>query len=432
MGTVVELAPLFGFKSCYVADVNDEGGVVGCSSEPVSPFAQCYSRATLWTRDTNFTPVPLSQSTDRSEALRINEKGEVLVVEYDGPLVTDSTPARYWLWTEGQPPVDLAARFPGLRYAQDLNDNTNGNTQVLGELDSGQRFVGNPDGTLFPIPDVVLPDNATARPTLFGLDNSGRVGGWLGVHNPVPLPLGPALPVHWLRPDAPAPGNNWSVTPVSCFNTPRLTKGGVILFQIEEPDVVSGVSHWYDLDHLETTPGRIPFVGPEVLHYYTDANEAGWIVGHEDWDEPTLHNLKTGITEYLRFDEHSGPDPYKASAHAVNSEGDIIGNGRIDGRMRGWILSGFVPARPSRPKVAVLAAASADPLYVMLGGSRYEQLVELRYPHTPFEAFEGLADLMQLMSPAEKRRIQARIGLVRGYASALESQLERGGGGERI
>lgn len=125
-----ELSPLTNFNATEPKDLNDQGQVVGNSYEPFQP-TEPSSRATRWVqrRQGWWVPTALSDSLNRTEARRINNKGEALYVEYNTP--TESDAPTFFLWKKGKA-VNLETVVPGLKAAIDLNDQS----QLLGVAES--------------------------------------------------------------------------------------------------------------------------------------------------------------------------------------------------------------------------------------------------------------------------------------------------------
>lgn len=347
--TMIELEPLSSsnFNATAPHAINDAGQVVGRSFVyrriPLGP----YSTATLWE---NAIPVALTTSANWSEALRINNQEEILLVQLDRPYYDPINPT-YFLRTQGTT-LDLNSLVPRLRGAVDLNDGG----LILGVLDSADPghtgvVYDVRTNTLSQLPPLIVNGTAVATAPI-GIDNAGRVA----VMSAVALPGGD---IFWLPPGG-ATWNNSGITRIETWSAPSLSKSGLLLATVALPKTgvgfQSGRACYLDLND----PGAAVMYLPRMLPIPTawelpmpwDASGSGRIVGHiigDGLDGPLLYDVARDDF----FQPALAPTWAADRAVGINGSGAITGDGGKNYgtpayQKRGWVVE-WPPVQPRVP-----------------------------------------------------------------------------------
>lgn len=341
---IVELQPLstFGFDETYPTDINDLGKVVGKSEVDTGPCGSGkiigpLSTATLWE---NGVPSALSTSAKRSEALKINNKDEVLYVQY-GEAIRDTNPT-YFLWKNGTA-VNLSTLVPGLVSAIDLNDSS----LILGVRDGETPFFLYDAGanTVVSLPDLVVA--GAVETTLTGVDNVGRVVASVLTNRPTDE----NRDVYWL----PAGGTSWTYTGISLVRVlPGLSKSGLVFASCL--DRYNGTTGCYvDLNN-PVVVFSVPLYRADTTAFHWgqpyDAAQ-NWLVGFEYPGGPSVLYGPTYI-DYIHYIyeihlKEPGWDP--GQVRGVNVLEQVMGWGTKNYgspgcKKRGWVAKLVFPITP--------------------------------------------------------------------------------------
>lgn len=297
-------------------DINDLGHAVGASighytGEPGEP----YVRAMLWV---DGEPVAPLRTDNASEAMRINNRDEVLIAEMAPGSASGASRFHLLRRATGET-IDVATLIQGLTYTYDLDDH--GRLLALRQIgeeflfevlihdvDSGAQVVlppFRPGWTIRWIDQygwlgIAGSDGQARYCKPIGLDNAGRVCAVIELSEN-------QFEVVWL----PAGGPEWLKTAIPTCVGARFSKSGLVL-----PSIATGDSNvdafWYDLAAaspalqpivLATAPGS--YWGDPRDRGPVDANEAGLIAV---WDGvagitggfASVHDTHTGVTTSLQ------------------------------------------------------------------------------------------------------------------------------------
>ena len=371
---IYELYPLTtaNFYTTSAVDVNDNGDVVGSCwfywhNQPGKPART----ATLWEKTRflrwklykyySYHPTPLTNSQNLSEGLKINNRGEVVYVEYDSP--TNYGNPTFFLWKKNNSTINLHTVITDLQQILDMNDQG----EILATKKDGSVIIHNLDqGT-----HRILP---SPPGSIIGLDNMGRVA--------VKSPLNELLyNIYWL----PQNSSVWVKAEFNAFFGISLSKDGLILAAIADNNNLQfpwGRAGYYDLNQSKPSfiliPSRLslPNHPPSYpLHMSTAYDCAqGKIVGTEGYSFPVLFDIKSNELVDMSdwFSEHVRAE----QARGISHTGHIIGYGIINfgtpiNQVRAWLLEMYhEPSRFGSPLTYPLPWPWPQPwpLIMILGG----------------------------------------------------------------
>jgi hypothetical protein len=430
---VTELLPLQGYQSSVAIDANEDGWVVGFSTDPVVPTPTTM-RATLWKEGK--APISPSGATPNSVAFRINGKGDVLIAE---GVPTDyrrhlhggfhwEPASTYRLWREGQPLVNLADAGAA---AVDLNDLD----QVLLRKADGTAAMRNAStGKIKDLPQPPPDISPYTYREYLGVDHAGRVACWLFHWGPGPAwswmecqvwrwePDGPG----WFQEVPPPPDwtASWGAVNENFSYPPRLTRRGLLL---------ANASGYWDLNGKPATHKTIP-VKPKRVGVYRNSSPNGQrIVGFEaepDYvpDHPFL--WKNAVATY--YDPGTAtavslggdlPGTDSSIAVAATDGGLIVGNGVIGQRVRAWAL---IFKKRAQPLIVTLPDIDAREIQPMALIAR-ELFLTLTLPDPPpWETVRARArQQLQAMTSKERPDAFARLTSLADNIRSLEEEIRQ-------
>lgn len=426
---VTELLPLQWYQSSVAIDANEDGQVVGFSTDPVVPTPTTM-RATLWKKGE--APVSLSGATLNSVAFRINGKGDVLIAEgvpadyvrhLHGGFHWEPATA-YRLWREGQPLVNLADAGAA---AVDLNDSDQvllrkaGGTAAIRNLSTGKLTDLPP-----PPPDI---SQHTYREYL-GIDHTGRVACWVFHSGPGPAIAGIYSQAWRLEPE----GTDWvKVDPVGegteLWNDlsnlsyfPRLTRSGLLM---------ANRTHYWDLNLGSATRKTIPATPKRIGVYRNSSPNGQRIVGFEA-DDDYAHDerflWKKAVATYYDPGDTTAtslgadlPGIESSIAVAATDGGLIAGNGVIGQKVRAWTLIFKKRAQPVIPTSLEINEREIQPMALIA----HHLFLTLTLPDPPpWETFRARArQQLQAMTSNERKDAFARLTSLADHVRSLEKEI---------
>jgi hypothetical protein len=304
------LEPLPGFSYSNALDVNTRGEVIGNSNE--GGLGLPLARATFWAGG---VASEVSASRNRSEALEINDPGDILYVEYADP--TSGVDPKYLLKSNGSV-TELSRVVPDLVFPIDLSDTRRllcGVRAPSGDIDFVVHDLTAGSRTIVPKP---TPLGGQYNWTLFGMDNAGRVlGGFsrYGGRNQTRYDL------LWL----PAGGATWNAVGLSTtYLLPTITKDGFVLATFDD-----GAAAALDLRAAFPVLQQLPVYrsrpGGPSYNLAFGANAAGYVVGSDSWSVATLYDPVAGTNASVAGLFPADFEP--SYARAINDAGIAIGYG---------------------------------------------------------------------------------------------------------
>jgi|GEM_PF-2245453 len=421
---ITELKPLttFPFDSTSASDINNADQTVGKSwftSRPYPPSAPL-SQATLW--DVAGTPTPLAEGPNRSEALRINDAGNVLFQVSDDP--TGDYSYRAYVGPVGAAVAldTLIAGEPGAS-AVDLNDNDlllGVHVNTAGVAENFLYDLGTGGLTVLPLLNHRLP-------RLVGVDNAGRVLATI-TGPPTGSPAEYPQVLYWLPPGA----GQWQPTGIQTYHfISRLSRTGLVLASISRINPAANpyndqFAGYLDLDApaplaFKEIPSLLP-PGNTSLYasWAADANAAGTMVGQVFYPGryPLRFDIATGQAVDLR--PHFPPNWHADRAIGINDNGFIVGAGSVNiytpmVRSRAWLIN---PDRDTH--ASELGERLSESVRILIGiiggGSGY--VLPVNGPPRPI-----VPDGLHLLDGLSPGRREVLIGLLLGsLAGTLEDR----------
>jgi hypothetical protein len=427
---VTELLPLQLYQSSVAIDANEDGQVVGFSTDPVVPTPTTM-RATLW-KDGK-APISLSGATSNSVAFRINGKGDVLIAE---GVPTDygrhlhggfhwEPASAYRLWREGQPLVDLADAGAA---AVDLNDLD----QVLLRKTDGTAAIRNLNtGKTKDLPQPPPDISPYTYRQYLGIDHAGRVACWVFHAGPGPAIAGLLSQAwrlepdgtDWIKVDPIGPGQVWWDDFSNLSYCPRLTRSGLLM---------ANKTHYWDLNLKATTRKAIPATPKRVGVYRNSSPNGQRIVGFEadsDYAHDERFLWKNAVATYYA---PGAPTATSLSAHlpgiessiavAATDAGLIVGNGLIGQRVRAWTLIFLKRAQPLILTTEI-DAREIQPMALIA----HQLFLTLTLPDPPpWETFRARAHQhLQAMTTAERKDAFVRLTSLADNVRSLEDEIRQ-------
>ena len=394
-----------GYLATTPHDINNASKIVGYSGAPYGsllPFArrEPIKKATLWDEQGN--PTPLEDGPNSSDALCINDAGNILYFVSNDP--RNPNPAHYFVGPVGAA-LALETLIEGKSVgAIDLNDND----VLLGWRENAD---GSGDNLLYNLTTgdlTILPPLPNG--TLIGVDNAGRVLGSVPTP-PSSHPQGaPPEILYWL----PAGGGEWQATGIIALLARRLSKTGLILATIAVdnplfPLATDNEAGYLDLNAPSPVFTRLPRLIPPYPNIYDssalDANASGEIVGFVSTypgQGPTLYRPSSGAT--ISIESYFTPAGWGYDvALGINDAGAIIGTGLKNiftpqAQQRGWIIN---PDRDNRVKDADQRFREFVRILIGVTGGGGGIVLPVGGGPTPIDP-EGPRTLLDALSPERK------------------------------
>ncbi len=425
---ITELKPLqtYPFDSTGVHDINNGNQAVGQSFTSFGPLrpSMPLAQATLW--DESGTPTPLAEGPNRSEALRINDAGNVLYRVASGPI--EDYGYQSFVGPVGAA-VALDSLIPGEPGASaiDLNDHS----LLLGSHVNAAGFA---ESFLYDFVTgsfTVLPMLENRIPSLVGVDNAGRV--LATVVGPPTAPPGcpPEYPdiLYWL----PAGAAQWQPIGIRTYGfIPKLSKTGLVMASVSRVNPSASPLNNQYAGYLDlNAPGAMVFKElPSLLppgntglyaSWAGDANAAGAIVGQVFYPGgyPMRYDIATGKVEDL---SPHFPANWRADIGlGVNDNGFIVGGGYFHvgsslARLRAW---SFNPVRDSQASAVSKRFSEAVRILIGLIGGGDGVVLPVGGPPRPVDP--GILSLLNALPPVQK---EALVGLLLGALAGTMSDHE--------